>query len=389
MKRKIIYLICYLAYSSIYIARVNLSMASPTLVSTEMLDTEKVGLLFGAFAAVFAVGRLINGIFSDKAQPFIMISGGLLLCALSNILFGFFPPFIGMLLLWSVNAYAQSMLWGSMISMMSTLYDESTAKKRTAFLSTTVAVGNIIGILLCIWLVANFGVKYAFIIPGIITLVLGFVALFAMHGVSPCGGDKKHLTLQELLCNKELCTLCVPAFLHGILKENISNWMAMYVFVTYTVDLGSSAYSLLLIPAFGFVGRVVHQVLYRCANENEHRVSFVGFAMAVAFSLMLVFKVSALYSVLCLTMLYGVISMINTSFLSIYPHRYRHEGNVSSVGGIIDFVTYLGAAAGSVLYGTLIKHFGYSAMFISFAIFSMLGMIIIFKFADIKRGKKQ
>ena len=117
-KRKIIYLLCYLAYSSIYIARVNLTMANPSLVEAGILNTVQIGALGGVFSAMFALGRLFNGILSDKAPPFAMISSGLAICAVSNILVGFFPPFIGIFLLWTANAYAQSMLWGSMISMM-------------------------------------------------------------------------------------------------------------------------------------------------------------------------------------------------------------------------------------------------------------------------------
>ena len=79
-----------------------------------------------------------NGVLSDKAPPFVMISMGLGICAVSNIVIGFFPPFAAIFVLWMSNAYAQSMLWGSMASIMSVIYDERTAKKRTALLSTSV-----------------------------------------------------------------------------------------------------------------------------------------------------------------------------------------------------------------------------------------------------------
>ncbi|MBQ4557045.1 MAG: MFS transporter [Clostridia bacterium] len=386
MKRKLIYLISYLAYSAIYIARVNLTMANPELVSLGIVDTVQIGILGGVFSAMFASGRLFNGAISDKAPPWAMISGGLALCALSNIIIGFFPPFIGILLLWTVNAYAQSMLWGSMLSVMSQIYDESTAKKRTAFLSTSVAVGNIISILFCTWLITHFDVKYAFIIPGVITLILGLAVAITTHDVKPCGGEEKHLSMLELLRRKELCIISIPAFLHGIMKENISLWMTVYVIDTYAIDLRESAYYLLLIPAFGFVGRAVHQVFYKLFKENEHAVSLLGFMLCIVFSVMLVaFRPSAFYSVACLTAIYAAVSMINTSFLSIYPHRYRHEGNVSSVSGIVDFVTYLGAAVGALIYGVMIKSFGYDSMFISWAIASLLGSIVISKFVKIKR----
>ena len=357
-KRRIIYLLCYLAYSSIYIARVNLTMANPSLVERGILDTVQIGILGGVFAAVFASGRLLNGILSDKAPPFVMISTGLVLCAVSNIVIGYFPPFVAIMLLWAANAYAQSMLWGAMASMLSTLYDESTAKKRTALLSTSVATGNIVSILFCSWLITRFDTKYAFIIPGFITLALGVLTVLTLKKEKPCASGKKHLSLIELLKRRELQTVSIPAFIHGILKENISIWMTVYIVDTYDIDLTTSAYYLLLIPAFGFIGRFIHQFFYKLAKENEHTVSLWGFILAVAFSVMLVFKVHAIYSILCLTMLYGAVSMINTSFLSIYPHRYKNEGNVSSVGGLIDFVTYLGAAVGSAIYGVLIKHAG-------------------------------
>ena len=94
-KRKIIYLLCYLAYSSVYIARVNLTMANPSLVESGILDTVQIGILGGVFAAVFASGRLLNGLLSDKAPPFVMISTGLVICAFSNVIIGCFPPFVG------------------------------------------------------------------------------------------------------------------------------------------------------------------------------------------------------------------------------------------------------------------------------------------------------
>ena len=383
-KRKLIYILFYLSYSSIYIARVNLTMANPALVAAGTLDTVQIGTLGTAFAAMFALGRLLNGFFSDKAKPWVMISGGLLLCSIGNILVGMLPPFVCILILWSVNAYAQSMLWGSMISVMSCLYDESTAKKRTAFLSSSVAVGNIISILLCTWLIVNFGVRYAFIVPGAITLILGAAILLVTRDIKLYGGDKKHLSFFELLKNREMQIISIPAFIHGVMKENISLWMTVYVIDTYGIDLESSAYYLLLIPAFGFVGRTVHQFFYKVCKENEHTVSMLGFVMCIVFSVMLVVaKPSVVYSVGCLTAIYAATSMINTSFLSVYPHRYRREGNVSSVGGIIDFITYLGAAAGSFVYGFVIKYIGYGGMFVSFAAISLVGALVIYKFTKV------
>ena len=47
MKRRTlhIFLICYLAYVFIYVARLNLSMAAPSLKALAILDTAQIGVL--------------------------------------------------------------------------------------------------------------------------------------------------------------------------------------------------------------------------------------------------------------------------------------------------------------------------------------------------------
>ena len=66
--------------------------------------------------------------------------------------------------------------------------------------------------------------------------------------------------------------------------------------------------------------------------------------------------------------------MINTSFLSIYPLRYLESGNVSSVSGVMDFSTYLGAGIASMCYGVVIEYFVYVPMFVSWAVLSVVGI---------------
>ena len=49
---KLIFAVVYLAYTSIYIARVNLSMAGPDLIDGQILDTVQLGLLGSVFSTV-------------------------------------------------------------------------------------------------------------------------------------------------------------------------------------------------------------------------------------------------------------------------------------------------------------------------------------------------
>jgi len=107
--------------------------------------------------------------------------------------------------------------------------------------------------------------------------------------------------------------------LNGGVSDRVPPWIIVDKFC---VDLTTSSYYILLIPAIGFVGRTI---------------------------------------------------------LSIYPLQFLKTGNVASVSGIMDFATYLGAGVSGVIYGALIKSFGYAPMFVSWVCISLISIILIKK----------
>ena len=384
---KLIFAVVYLAYTSIYIARVNLSMAGPDLIDGQILDTVQLGLLGSVFSTVYAVGRLINGGLSDKTPPWLMLATGLGVAGISNILVGFFPPFIGIFLLWTANAYAQSMLWSSVLCVVSSMYEKQVAKQKTSAMVTSVAMGNILGIVINTFLITKLGVRFAFAVPGILTLILGAAVFFTTKSIKPPAQTaKKHISMWQLLKNKELVTMCAPAMFHGVMKENISLWMTVYVVDKYSVDLSTSSYYILLIPVIGFIGRTIYPAVYKMCREKENTVSLVGFIISVLAAVIICISgVGMIYAVLCLSVIYAAVSMINTSILSIYPLHYLKTGNVASVSGIMDFATYLGGGISGVIYGVVIKHFGYLPMFVSWAVLSILSVLLIIRINSIRK----
>jgi len=381
---KIIFILIYLAYTSIYIARVNLSMAGSELIAGNILNTVQLGVLGSVFSTVYSIGRFINGGLSDKRPPWFMLTLGLALAGVSNILISFFPPFIGIFLLWTSNAYAQSMLWSSVLCVISDMYDAKEAKKKTSVMVTSVATGNILGILLNTYLITKFGVAYAFVVPGILTIVLGAFVFLTTRKIKPAGvfvdqeSAAEHMSMWQLIKNKELRIMILPAMFHGVMKENISLWMSVYIVDTYFVDLSTSSYYILLIPVIGLIGRVLYPALYRICGENEHRVTIAGFLVCAVCSLPLMMKGAPMIgAVLALSAIYTAASMINTSMLSIYPLRFVQSGNVASVSGIMDFATYLGAGISSAAYGVVIKQFGYLPMFLSWLVISVISVVIL------------
>lgn len=395
--RGICYLLCFLAYTSIYVARLNLSMASAALTTGEgaVMTVAEFGLLGSVFSVVYAVGRLCNGILNDRVLPAVMLGTGLLASGAANLTFSFFPPALVLAILWAVNAYGQSMLWGSVLRLIKGLYDDPvTAQKRSAVMVSTVAVGNILGILLNTRLITDFGVKWAFLIPGLWNVLLAVPIFIVERRVpfSPAEAGKVTDSL-KLLALPRVRRMVVPAMLHGVMKDNISLWMAGYFVATFATDIAASSWFLLLIPAVGLVGRLAYTGASALCKNNEKTVMVLGFVLCLLASIGLAvlptykdaapLGIVALAAIL-LSVVYAAVSLINTGLLTIFPMRFG--GNTAAVSGVMDFSTYLGAAIGSAVYGVAIAKAGYSFMFLSWIVLSLAAAVYVWVLK--KRGNK-
>lgn len=113
----------FFGYAFFYICRMNFSVAKPVLLMAGYTKTE-LGLLGSLFYITYAIAKFTNGVLCDKANPRYFMSFGLLLAALSNILFVFgavmssslsraigitVSPMIFFGIFWTINGYMQSM----------------------------------------------------------------------------------------------------------------------------------------------------------------------------------------------------------------------------------------------------------------------------------------
>lgn len=385
-RKRIIFAVVYLAYTSIYIGRVNLSVAGPELIDGNILNTVQMGLLGSVFSTLYAVGRIINGSISDRTPPWVMLTVGLVLSGISNLCISFFPPYIGFFALWTCNAFAQSMLWSSVLCVVASMYEKKQAKKKTSVMVTSVAMGNILAILINGWLIAKFGPEYAFAVPGILTVLLGVIVLLTTRHIKASTSQaKEHISMWNLLHNKDVITMSIPAIFHGVMKENISLWMAVFVVDRFGMNLKTSSYYILLIPFVGFVGRTLYPIIFRLCKEKENTVSLIGFILCVISSVLLcIGRINIITAILAMSVIYAAVSMINTSILSIFPMKFVRTGNVASISGIMDFSTYLGGGIASFIYGIVIKEYGYIPMFVSWIIISLISGFCICKFGNSK-----
>ena len=89
VNKGVIFWLLYLSYVAIYMARQNLSMASPALQDAGLLTAAQLGFIGSVFSVLYSCGRLFNGILGDRIASKILIITGLAFSGVANLLIGF------------------------------------------------------------------------------------------------------------------------------------------------------------------------------------------------------------------------------------------------------------------------------------------------------------
>lgn len=383
-----ILILCTAAYASIYIARHNLSIASPLLTDSGHMTVMDIGFMGSLFFILYSAGRFINGYIGDLISPKRLLIGGLTLAAVTNIGIGFLPSAGVIIGLWGINAAAQSMLWGASLRLVNAAYMNSPRSRLAAVvLSTSVGVGSLLAIIVSSLLV-KVGLWSLFTVPGLIVTFICILMILLPNSESGSiqyswqhnlQQNLRHNRMQNwqhswqqalnLFKKKEILCMLFPAFAHGMIKENLVLWAPMLFLSAYGIDLSSAAMFVFMMPSAMLLGRVIYPLVERLCSGDERHVSILAFGFCILclapFSLTNIFSLTSIpiglaATLFALAML--AVSAINVAFLAVNPMRYTESSQVSMVAGLLDGTTYIGSSAGSALFAWIINHNGYVHM---------------------------
>lgn len=183
-KRWSIFITLVLAYAFFYTCRLGLSVTKKPLLDAGMMTASQMGLVGSVMLYVYAIGKFVNGMFSDHANIARFMSWALLLSALVNLVFGFTSLFFGFVILWGLNGWFQSI--GSAPSVVSLCQWFSNRERGTRYGIWAGAhnLGEGLTFILSAALVSHFGWRAGFAGPGLICLVVAFI-MFRTLGDRP------------------------------------------------------------------------------------------------------------------------------------------------------------------------------------------------------------
>jgi sugar phosphate permease len=383
-----IFILCWFAYACIYLGRNNLSVAIPEIQRYLGISKAQIGIIGGSFLWVYGIGQLINGYIGDKVSSRIYIFIGLLVTALTNIFFGFASSLTMMSILWVVNGYFQSMLWGPMSKTITHWVLPEKRSFAAIAISTSGVGGTLLALILAGQIMDNLSWRWVFIIPGIIILIFSFVwHIFVRNHPRDVGFDSldtntldntaalKSYTLLEVIKETRLWFVVIACFAQGIVKDGINLWAPTFFMEAHNLDIKSVATLMIIIPVMNFVGMLFSGWLNRILKYKEKIATAVLFIIGIFMILGLktLGNNSTIIGIIFLSLFSATMNGANALLLGVIPMKFIKYNKVSAIAGTLDFCSYFVSGLAASVTGIIVDLFGWSGVMVFWMIVTVIG----------------
>lgn len=323
-------------------------------------------------------------------NPFVMIllgAFGSSVCCFSMA----FASSIGLMAaIWGINGIFQSMLWAPLLRVFSQTINSRIREKAILNIALSLPVGTV-----CAYLCSTLIIKYSnwnnvFICGGTVILLaflLGLISILICEKSMTRISEKRKKADKNtpsgflpILISSGLLIIIIPSFLHGMMRDGITNWVPTMITEEYGVVPSFSVFLTVVLPIFNAFGAYIITPLYKKLGCNEMKAAGICSVFALVPMILLLFigKIPVIISIILLALTTMSMYSLNYLIISRVPVRFAQKGLTSSVTGILNSFAYIGCAVSSYSFGAVSQKAGWSAVIIIWIISAVLTSIFAF-----------
>jgi sugar phosphate permease len=387
--------LCCLAYLAVYYARNILSAVTPHMIESGLYDEALIGKLSSLYFILYAVGQLINGIIGDRIKAKYMMSIGLLLAGISNVVFvNVSATPLMATLAYGFTGFSLSMIYAPMTRMVA----ENTEPIYTTRCSVGYTFSSFFGspvaglaAALLTWQGVFYSSSIALVAMAI--AVFSFATLFEKKGIIRYDQFEKQEKQKgvgvKALFKRQIVKFTLIAMITGVIRTSVVFWMPTYFnqYLGFTPDQSALIFtvSTLLISAAAFIAVFVYERL----GSNMDKTILVMFGTA-AISFLLIFLVKQpIINIFFMAIAIMAANGVSTMMWSRYCPGLRDTGMVSSVTGFLDFVSYMSASLATNLFADAATTIGWKNLILIWAALMVAGFLVSVPYGAIKKKKEK
>jgi OPA family glycerol-3-phosphate transporter-like MFS transporter len=383
-----------LVYFASYLMRKNFSVMMANICTELGVADSALGIVASAMTITYGAGQIINGIIGDKIKPQLMLTVGLSLAAVCNVVMFFIPASIpAMAAVWAVNGYAHAMLWPPMVRLLTgNLNDEeyNYAVVRVFWGSSIATISMYLLCPLFLTFMSWRGIVILFALVGalIAAIWIGMSPRYISKAplLSECKAEK---TLSEpkkagipvpKYAYLPIGLIMIGIVMQGILRDGVTNWMPSLMNESFGLGEELSILSTVFLAIFSMISFTVASNLHTKILKNELTCSAVIYVFSAIAALLLYFaneySKTPIFFILLLSLIVAGMHGVNMMLITIVPKRFANSGRVSTYSGVLNACTYVGSAVATYGVAALAENYSWGLTILVWTGAATLGAIV-------------
>ena len=397
-KSNLLIFLCWLAYTSAYVARLNYNASMVEILAQLDITKEAAGTVSSFFFFAYGAGQLVNGLLSKKYNTKYSVAVALIGSCVINFSMTYCQGIEMMKYLWMLNGVFQSILWSSLIKTLSDNLSDDKLSKAVMAMSTTVASGTFTAYGLAA-LFSALQMKWTTIFY-VSSAVVGIVAVIWLAGMGSIQKTKKEaseetkqtrqkLTLTPVLV-LSIVVILVSAVTNGFIKDGVTTWVPSILKEEFGVPSSLSIIVTLLLPVVSIFGASLVKML-RKKQENENILNGIFYLGATVLSGLIILTISLKSVPLTLVLFGGIaclMAAVNNVITSVVPLYSRDKIDSGLSAGLLNTFCYVGSTLATSLLGKIADTKGWNDVFYCILIFTVVAFAVCTVSAIVTRKKK-
>ena len=370
-KQQILIVIACLVYSFAYTGRYSYNANIAPIMAFYNVTRAEAGLTGTFFFFAYGAGQLIHAIFCRFYPRKYIIPGVLGVSAILNIAVFCGVPFGAIKYLWLLNGICQSVLWPTLVLVLSDTMDSVMMKRAVFAMSLTVVIGTVNSyggsaifnlfdlfrgaFLLGAVLMVAIGIAW---LIGYDTLTVENAGLAEAHAASSeattaGGGSRKRAANGALIGLFAVCGLFIAV--DNFVKDGLNTWTPVILKERFGVGDSLSIVLTVALPFCGVFGAMLALRMNRKIKDFRALSGSLLLLLSVCIcGILLSMKLESM--VLTVAFL-GVVSCfahgINSIMTSIMPFAMRDKVNPGFLAGLMNSAGYVGSTASAYGLGVI------------------------------------
>jgi MFS transporter, OPA family, glycerol-3-phosphate transporter len=385
--------VLWLTYGSFYFCRNNLSVALPGIQGELGYTKSQLGTVLMALKLAYGAGQFVNGQMAERWSPRKLLALGLLGSAALNVVFGWMTALYFLTFVWACNGYVQALGWAPTMRVAANWFPPLQRGRAIGIIGTGYQLCGALTFVVAGWAAERFGWRGALYVPAVLVSASALHMLLFLkhepeaehaleeieHSVAVANRSLRG-NLGITLANPGLWLVAVALALLDASRYGFTDWGVTHLKEVHGDTVSSAAFKFAVLPFGGIAGAYLSGWATDRFFKGRRAPVICGLLLALglfALAYDTVIHWGLVPSVLILLCIGFFIFGAQVLLVGTLPVDLARSGTAAAAVGFVNFMGYMGAAAGDKLTGHLVEDHGWPTAVRFWAACAFAGALVI------------